>query len=257
MRADVGAIVPAAGTGRRFGGRVSKPFALLRGEPMLAHALTALQQSPAIRWIALVVQDDERAQAQALIERYRIRKALAPCAGGASRAESVARGFAALPRATRWVLIHDGARPCLRSALIQQAVRAAKRHGAVACGLPAALTVKAVDETSEVRLTLDRDHLWFVQTPQVFHRDWFAQALAGPNGGLERFPDDAAIVESAGFPVRMIPGDPLNIKVTTREDLVLAEAILRGRTASGVAKWPGGKVARRRLSHLVTGPLSH
>lgn len=102
----------------------------------------------------------------------------------------------------------------------------AKRHGAVACGLPASLTVKAVDERKKVRLTLDRDALWFVQTPQVFRRDWFADALGQANGTLDTFPDDAAVVESAGYTVRMIPGDPLNIKVTTREDLVLAEAIL-------------------------------
>jgi 2-C-methyl-D-erythritol 4-phosphate cytidylyltransferase len=250
MNADVAAIVPAAGAGRRVGGRTSKPFVLLNGEPLLVHSLKVLQGNLAIRWIILVVREREHAQAQALIKRHKITKALIPCIGGSSRAESVAKGFKALPREARWVLIHDGARPCVNRQLIQQSVRAAKRRGAVACGLPAMLTIKAVDERREVRLTLDRDHLWFVQTPQVFRRDWFAQALEqaclcrpGRDGRqadhhLEQFPDDAAMMESAGFHVWMIPGDPLNLKVTTREDLLVAEAILRTRTSGQVARWP-------------------
>jgi len=223
---DVAAIVPAAGLGQRFGGRVAKPFAPLHDVPLLVHTLAALQASPAIRWIVLAVRAGDEASVAGLIKRHQVTKALKPRRGGMSRAESVALAFAAVPTAARWVLVHDGARPCVSPQLIAQAVQAGRRFGAVACGLPASLTVKAVDDRGEVRLTLDRDQLWFVQTPQVFRRDWFAQALRRANHGLDRFPDDAAIVESAGFAVRMIPGDPLNIKVTTQEDLILAEAIL-------------------------------
>lgn len=223
------AIIPAAGAGQRLGAAGGKLFLPLNGAPLLAQTLRVLQDSPAIRWMILVVRAGERARAEALIRRHRITKALSPCAGGPSRAASVARGCAALPPQARWVLIHDGARPCVSPRLIDQAVRAAKRHQAVACGLPAALTVKAVDERGDVRLTLDRDHLWLVQTPQVFRRDWLTEAFAQADHHLERFPDDASLVESAGFPVRMIPGDPLNVKVTTKDDLMLAEAILRSR----------------------------
>jgi 2-C-methyl-D-erythritol 4-phosphate cytidylyltransferase len=242
---SVAAIIPAAGAGARFGGTESKLFARLRGEPLLLHALRAFQASRGIRWIILAVRETERERLQALIRKHRITKALPLCAGGASRAESVAHGFAALPREAKWVLVHDGARPCVSLALIRQAIRAAKKEGAIACGLPASLTVKAVDDRREVRLTLDRDSLWFIQTPQVFRRDWFAQALQRAclsplgngrqvNGQLAHLPDDAALLESAGFPVSVIPGDPLNIKVTTRDDLVLAEAILRSRSQLSV-----------------------
>lgn len=257
MRGDVAAVVPAAGLGSRLGARTSKAFVPLADAPLLAHTLRALQASRSIGWIILVVRKAERSRAQALLKRHRITKALAPCLGGASRAESVAKGFAALPAAARWVLIHDGARPCVSPRLIEQAVRAARRWGAVVCGLPAMLTVKSADSTGRVRATLERERLWFVQTPQVFRRAWFGEALGQVNGNLRRFPDDAALVESAGFSVRMVPGDPLNIKVTTREDLILAEAILKNRTANGVAKWQSGEVTRQQPSHLITGPLSH
>jgi len=208
---------------------VPKPFVILQGTPLLAHVLERLQHSPAIRWIVLVVGAGERARARALVKRLAISKALDPCLGGASRAESVARGFAALPAQAKWILVHDGVRPCLSPQLLERAIRAGRQHGAVACGVPASLTVKATDASGAVRVTLDREGLWFVQTPQVFRRDWFAEAFARVDHQGAHFPDDAAVVESAGFPVRMIPGDPLNLKVTTREDLLLAEAIVARR----------------------------
>src|SRR3990167_6612280 len=165
---SVCAIVPAAGSGGRSGPRNTKPYAVLRGVPLLAHTLRALQASPDIRWIIPVVRPGEQTRVAALAKRHRITKALPPRAGGASRADSVARGFAAVPGAANWVLVHDGARPCLTRAVIRQTVRAAKRHGAAASGVPASVTVKAVDDARQVRVTLDREHLWFVQTPQVF-----------------------------------------------------------------------------------------
>jgi len=229
MRAKVAAIVPAAGAGTRFGGSVKKAFVLLQGIPLLVHTLRALQASASVGWIVVVVRAGQEADVQALVKRHRLTKVLAPCLGGASRAESVAKGVAVVPRAAKWILVHDGARPCVRRALIDEAVRAARRHGAVACGVPAMLTVKAVDAQRTVRLTLDREQLWFVQTPQAFRREWFAQALERTNAHRAQFPDDAALLEAAGFPVRMIPGDSLNLKVTTREDLLLADAILRSR----------------------------
>ena len=285
----VAAIVPAAGVGSRVGGRRNKLFLPLAGEPLLSHTLRTLQASAAVQWIAMAIRPEDQAQVDTLLRRCRITKALPSVPGGASRAESVASAFGGLPAGAKWVLIHDGARPCLTPALVSRLVSAAKRHGAVACGLPASLTVKAADEDRWVRVTLDRERLWFVQTPQVFRWDWFSEALAragltksvyqhdvrsrlkvggsrGPlasnreprtlnraprglfdrrskgrhwlNGhaarALERFSDDAALVEAAGFAVRMVQGDPLNIKVTTKEDFLLAEAVLQSRATRHV-----------------------
>src|SRR3989338_8353373 len=108
---DVAAIVPAAGLGRRFKGSRKKIFASLGGEPLLAYTLRALQDSSSIRWIALVVHPDSRNQIKALAKRCKITKALEPCCGGSSRAESVIRGFAVIPKQASLVLVPDGARP--------------------------------------------------------------------------------------------------------------------------------------------------
>jgi 2-C-methyl-D-erythritol 4-phosphate cytidylyltransferase len=231
---------------------VGKLFLTLQGEPLLTHALRALQASPLIGWIVPVARPEDFSAVQALVKRHRITKAVAPCVGGASRSDSVARGVAAAPPKATWILVHDGARPCVSANTIRDAVEQARRHGAVACGLPASLTVKAVDERKTVRLTLDRGALWFVQTPQVFRRDWFSDALGRATGALETFPDDAAVVESAGYTVRMIPGDPLNIKVTTREDLLLAETILISRARVSKSKGSSHKPKARAKSRKKT-----
>src|SRR3989338_3077410 len=179
----VAAIVPAAGAGRRFGGRLAKPLVDLDGAPLLVQTLRVLQRSPSIRWIIPVVGARQRVFVRRLLRWHGITKALAPVAGGA---ESVARGFAAMPRAARWILIHDAARPCVSEPLIASVVRGARRWGAAACGLPASVTVKAAEADGTVRLTLDREQLWFMQTPQAFRREWMAQALkaVGRRNGL-------------------------------------------------------------------------
>ena len=229
MPRDVGVIVPAAGRGRRLGSRRTKVLVPLAGRPLIFHTLRALQDAPSIGWIVLVVRPADRARLGALVRRARLTKVCAVVVGASSRSGSVARGMAALPPAARWVVIHDGARPCVRRQLIETVVRQAKRYGAAVCALPVALTVKAVDRSRTVRMTLDRDHLWLVQTPQAFRRDWFTQAVAQADGQLERFPDDAALLEWAGFPVHVVDGDPLNLKVTTPEDLLVAAAVLTHR----------------------------
>ena len=226
---SVAAIVPSAGASRRFGPGRNKLFAPLAGRPLLAHTLLALQQAGPVRWIIIPAQAGEHRRIQAILRRYCITKALPLVVGGASRAESVARAVAALPPAAQWVLIHDGARPCVTPRVIRSAVAASRRWGAVACGQPAWLTVKEASKDGRVRRTLDRNRLWFAQTPQIVRRDWLTRALARTGRQVGQFPDDVSILEAAGLPVHLVPGDPLNLKVTTREDLLLAEAILQKR----------------------------
>lgn len=238
MGRDVGVVVPAAGDGARLKRGVRKAFVPLNGQPLVWHALRVLQATPVISVIVIAAHAEDQRRMQRLVRRARLTKVTAIIAGGASRAESVARGIAALPSSVQWVVVHDGARPCVTSALVTQIIQHAKRYGAAACGLPMSLTVKAVDQAGVVRMTLDRESLWAVQTPQAFRRIWFQEAWqrvtqegvkpASPALG-ERFPDDVSVLEWAGFPVRMVPGQAWNVKVTRPEDLTLARAILHAR----------------------------
>ena len=227
----VGAIIPAAGRGERLGRRDAKAFVPIAGVPLIIHTLRAFEAARSVRRVVVAVRASDRGRMRQLLRRWRIRKVGAVVEGGVSRSASVARGLAVLPPALRLVVVHDAARCCVTPRLIDAAVAAARRHGAVVTGEPAHATVKAVDEQAAVRLTLDRHALWFAQTPQVFRRDWFVDALARAGADLSQFPDDAAILEWAGYPVRMIAGDSLNIKVTTPGDLILAETILKVRNA--------------------------
>ena len=227
MARDVGVVIPAAGRGTRLGKRQAKAFVLVAGQPLLLHTLRAFQRAPSVHAMVVVAPPSDQRRVESLVRRHRCTKVVAVVAGADSRAGSVVKGLAVLPATVKWVAIHDGARPCVTPRLIDMLVRKAKQHGAVAAGLPAGLTVKAVDEAQRVRLTLDREQLWLVQTPQVFRREWIMDAVSRANGHLEHFPDDAAILEWAGFPVQMVPGDPSNIKVTTPHDLAMAEVILR------------------------------
>ena len=230
------ALIVAAGSGSRAGGAVPKQYAMVAGKPLIAHAYAAFAGHSAVDEVVVVIAAGAEHFAAAALGSART------VTGGPSRRESVALGLAAIV-ADR-VLVHDAARPCVTDRLITRAIQSARRHRAVACGLPAALTIKAVDDRQRVRLTLDREQLWCMQTPQVFSRSWFAQALARLDGRpLEPCPDDATVLEAAGFPVQVVPGDPLNIKVTTREDLMLAEAILksRGQGSGDRSQWTGGR----------------
>ena len=230
MKPDVGAVVPAAGQGTRLKRALHKAFVPVAGRPLAAHALRALQRTAAVGWIVVVAHPEDLARMQRLVRQHRLSKVCAVVPGGASRAESVAHGIAALPSEARWVLVHDAARPCVTPAFVASVIRAAKRHRAAACGLPAWLTVKEVDPAHRVRRTLDRTRLWFIQTPQVFRRDDAEAALARVGRArLAKFPDDVSLLEWAGVPVHAVLGSPMNIKVTTPEDGVLAEAILRTR----------------------------
>lgn len=223
--------MPAAGLGQRLGAGQHKALIPLRGRPLVVHALEVLQGVPAIRWVVVAAHSRDRERLQDVVRRRRLSK-VTVVDGGASRAESVARGIAALPPQARWVLVHDGARPCLSRRLVEATLQAARRFGAAAAGVPAGLTVKTADAAGFARLTLDRESLWLMQTPQAFRRDWAEEALSRVNGRLAAFPDDAALLEWAGFPVKMVPGDAWNLKVTTPEDLVFANTILSAKFRS-------------------------
>lgn len=226
QRPTVGAFIAAAGRSERAGS-VDKLWALLAGpdgrhRPLLAYALAVFQACPAVQRIALAVAADAVERGQALAREERFDKVCAVCVGGETRQASVRAGLEALGPCD-WVVVHDGARPLVTPQLIEAGLAAARETGAACCALPASDTVKEANGARVLR-TLDRSRLWLAQTPQVFRYDLLVEAHRRAEGEAT---DDAALVEALGVEVRLYRGSPRNLKVTTAEDLRMAEALLR------------------------------
>lgn len=221
----VGAVIVAAGESRRMGG-IDKVFAPLLGEPLLLHPLRVFNNSPLLDEVALVVAASRVEEARRLVERHVLSRVKHVCVGGPRRQDSVRAGLEALSRCD-WVLIHDGARPCMPLSLIEAGLAAARGTGAAIAAVPVKDTVKVV-EGQRVVSTPDRSTLWAIQTPQVFRASLILEAHRRCQ---ELVTDDAAMVERLGVPVHVFMGSYDNLKVTTPEDLVVAEAVLRARVA--------------------------
>lgn len=218
------AIIVAGGAGKRLRARVRKPFVPLRGRPMLCWTLAAFERTPSVGAVVLVAHRADLERARQLIRRRRFRKVIRVVPGGPSRMASVACGVRALPPGARWVAVHDAARPLVTPALIEATLRGARRAKAAIAAVPVVPTVKEAAD-GWVRRTLDRRRLWAVQTPQVFERRLLEQAHRRADGFVAT--DDAALVEKMGRRIRIVMGSHRNIKVTTPEDLVIAEALLK------------------------------
>ncbi|MBM4288532.1 MAG: 2-C-methyl-D-erythritol 4-phosphate cytidylyltransferase [Deltaproteobacteria bacterium] len=226
----VAAIIPAAGTGQRMQQHIPKQYLSFGGKPILAHTLTVLENLPEIAEITVVAQPSalDFCQTQ-VITPFGFKKVLRLVPGGKERQDSVYNALKVLQRQNEWdlILVHDGVRPFVTPAEVLRVIRAAGEHGAAILALPAQDTVKKVNRAGRIKKTLNRQDIWLAQTPQVFQTAiiWraFLEAYAREYYGT----DEASLVEALGLPVRVEPGSPFNIKVTTPEDLILAEAIYR------------------------------
>ncbi|MBI3091251.1 MAG: 2-C-methyl-D-erythritol 4-phosphate cytidylyltransferase [Candidatus Tectomicrobia bacterium] len=233
---QVTAIVPAAGNGKRMGEETPKQFLLLGGQPLLQHTVSRLAQHPSIREIIVLVGAAWLTRARhALMHEWGIGKVAAVLEGGAERFHTVARGLAHVREEVELVLIHDGVRPFVNPSLIDATIAAAARHGAAIAALPASDCLKLVQPHGAVTRTVDRTSLWQAQTPQVFRRDLLAEAMARAQRAQRTSFDEAQLVEEMGATVQVVRGSPLNIKITTPEDLLLAQAILQMQGAAADA----------------------
>ena len=220
------AIIVAGGVGKRLKSRIHKPFVPLGRRPMLTWTLQAFEKSNSVDGIILVTHRRDVARARKVVRAFRFRKIGCIVPGGETRMDSVWRGMQALPPETQWVAVHDAARPLVTPELIEATIRGARRAKAAIAAVPVVPTVKqAVD--GWVEKTLDRSRLWAVQTPQVFERGLLEKAHQHGRGNGFVATDDAALVERLGHRVRIVEGSPRNIKITTREDLVVAEALMK------------------------------
>lgn len=221
---EVAAVIVAAGGSRRMGG-VDKIFAQVAGKPLLAHTIDAFETSASVDRMVVVLGQDMMEAGRRLVEHEGWRKVGGLCIGGAYRQDSVRNGLEMLSEC-ELVAIHDGARPCVTPDLIEAGIREAREWGAAVPVLPVNDTIKVVSPELFVERTPVRDSLWAAQTPQVFRFDIIMEAYRKAPGYAT---DDAALVEMMGLRVKAYLGSDANIKVTTPQDLLLAEALLRSR----------------------------
>jgi len=219
------AIVPAAGQGSRLGG-VDKVLFPLSGRLLIAYCLEALQNSPLIDEVVLVLRDLEKGRR--LVEAQGFSKVKSICPGGPRRQDSVREGLRHVARCD-FVLIHDGARPFLTERLIREGIEAARETGAAVAAVPMTETIKVAGQEGLVETTPSRSILFTAQTPQVFRFDIILKAYENSDGDVT---DDSSLVEGLGVKVQLYPGSYDNIKITTPEDLALAEVLIKRRQAS-------------------------
>ena len=219
----VAAIVVGAGSAERMG--TDKIFVGLAGKPCITWSLDVLQGCQAINEIILVLHKDKVEAGKKMVAENGLTKVSVICEGGRLRQDSVKKGLEQV-QGCQWVLVQDGARPFLTDKLINDGIEAARQTGAAVAAVPVKDTVKEIDGEGLVTRTLERGLLRVVQTPQVFRADILKQAYLAIDG---EFTDDAAVVERAGYKVKLYPGDYRNIKITTPEDLLLAKITARSR----------------------------
>lgn len=236
------ALIPAAGRGQRMGLDVEKQFLLLRGKPLLAHTLGQIEATPDIdRIVVIVPHGRETFCYQEIVEAEGLRKVTHIVAGANTRQLSVMAGFRCVDQDVGVVVIHDGARPFVTPALIQAAIHAALQDGSAVAAIPESDTLKRVSGEGSVIETVDRRNLWRAQTPQAFRRPILERALAYAGQSHLDATDEASLVESLSWPVRIFMGSTRNFKVTSPDDLLLAELLLDQQSHKGQASQRPGE----------------
>ncbi len=218
----VSAIIPAGGRGARFGASVPKQLLALAGRPILAHSVGAIASSPDVTDLVVALPTELASIPPDYLSTTG--KPLTVVAGGERRRDSVANAFAQVASRADIVLIHDAARPLVSHDVIRRTIEAAAASGAAIAALRASDTVKEVDDDRRITATLRRERIYLAQTPQAFRVDVLRDALLLEGDAT----DEAALAERAGHRVEVVEGDARNMKITTPDDLAIAERLLRG-----------------------------
>ena len=221
-----GVILAAAGQSSRFkDANYKKPFAPLAGRAVWLHSAEKFLERDDVKQVVIVVSPEDR---EAFVDKFGANLAfmgVTLAEGGAERADSVRHGLEKLGPAIDMVAIHDAARPCVAPAWIDKVFEVGAKTGAAILATPVVSTLKKVGPDGTIQATVDRTSLWEAQTPQVFARAVLEKAFA--SRGASRFTDEAQLVESIGQKVTVVQGSPINLKITSREDLRLAEQALK------------------------------
>lgn len=221
----VGAVIAAAGSSSRMGGR-DKLAEPLDGIPVILRTLAAVEAVPEIREIVVVTREDRVEEYRRLLGQCSRLRAVVP--GGSTRQESVRNGVRALSPDCTLAAIHDGARPLVTPEVFARCIEAARSCGAATAAVPVKDTIKLADEAGRVLDTPDRSRLWAVQTPQIFDRDRYLRAAEEAERRGLSCTDDCQLFEAMGWEVQLVMGDYRNLKLTTPEDFLAAGAYLEG-----------------------------
>ena len=223
------AIIAAAGLSERFGGSVTKQMTELCGVPVLIHTLRAYEACDCIHEIIIVARQDEVPYWEKLKRELEINKITRVVAGGHTRQESVLKGFEVVDDKSKFVAIADGARCLVTPEIIEDVCRAAYKYKAATAAHRSTDTVKIDSGKGFIEKTADRDSVWLAQTPQVFKTKLYrAAAYTALKKGFKAT-DDNSLVEFIGHPIRLVECGAQNIKITTQEDMVIAQGVLQKR----------------------------
>ena len=226
-RPTVAAVMVAAGSSTRMG--MPKQLIPLYGMPVIARSLMAFEMANLVDEIIVVVREADMLQVYDICKSYEISKITKIIKGGETRQQSVSHGIYAARDCTEYFAIHDGARPLIRPETIDAVIAAAFQVRAASAAVRVKDTIKMSDENGFITGTPDRRFLWNVQTPQVFERTLYLEALRRATAEGVEYTDDCQLVERLGVPVQLCEADYANIKITTPEDVAFAEGILRER----------------------------
>nr|WP_225225901.1 2-C-methyl-D-erythritol 4-phosphate cytidylyltransferase [Komarekiella delphini-convector] len=229
MRNSVYLLIPAAGIGKRMGSNRNKLLLTVRSQPIIAWTLKAAVAASKISWIGIISQPTDWPDFKVILADLKLTKPVELIQGGSTRQESVYNGLQALPADAKQVLIHDGARCLVTPDLFNSCAQAICQCPGLIAAVPVKDTIKVVDDNGIIQSTPDRRQLWAAQTPQGFDVKLLKQCHAeGVRLGWE-VTDDAALFERCGIAVQIVQGEETNLKVTTPQDLAIAEFILRSK----------------------------
>lgn len=222
-------LIPAAGMGRRMGSDRNKLLLKLLGKPLLVWSLLAAEDATSIEWIGIMGQPGDLIEFKNILSQLDLSKPVELIVGGETRQESVYNGLQALPQDAQRVLIHDGARCLATSELFDRCSEALLACKGLIAAVPVKDTIKVVDSKGIITATPARQDLWAAQTPQGFEVELLKACHAQGKELGWQVTDDAALLEKCGLPVKIVPGEETNLKITTPVDLAIAEFILRQR----------------------------
>lgn len=220
------AIIVAAGKGTRIDNKVLKQFIEIAGKPVVVHTLEKFELCNSVDEMLLVVPEDYLSYSLEIVNKFNFKKINKIIPGGEKRQDSVYKGLLAIPHNTKIVMIHDGVRPLVKVSKITESIKLCRECSAVILAVPVKETVKRVEDFSVIT-TLNRERLWSVQTPQTFDYKLILDAYKKAKEDEFVGTDSSSLVERLGIEVKVIEGDYDNIKITTKEDLLFAQEILK------------------------------